>query len=136
MEVQELLKSHNYRLFTEIDNQQQEKIKGLLSGANLDNQNVYVKVYSAVVDTKDNENQTLWTTRIIFASFFFIDSENKLSDNFFVPVRPFRIRTTYESYEMNQLADKILKESNEIANNIIGENVDLENDILSNIGRA
>jgi ABC-type long-subunit fatty acid transport system fused permease/ATPase subunit len=111
----ERLKNKKYKNLKEFDEQQQEKLKGLLGGVNVDQQPIYVKVYSVLVDTKaDDNNETLWTTRIMFASFFIISDENEILDNFFVPVRPFRIRTTYENFELQKLTKTIFDEILEI----------------------
>lgn len=113
MEVPELLKQFKYRLLTEYDEPQKQKIEGLLTGVNL-NQPIYAKIYSKRVETRDQEtDELLWNTQIIFASFFFITGEEIL-DNFFVPVRAFRIRTSYEKYEAENLIREIFDDILEI----------------------
>lgn len=118
MEVPELLiklQNKKYKNLKEFTEEQRNKLKGLLGGINVDRQPIYAKVYSVVVDTKASDNdELLWSTRIMFASFFIISDENEILDNFFVPVRPFRIRTSYESFELQKLTKTIFDEILEI----------------------
>lgn len=118
MEVPELLiklQNKKYKNLKEFTEDQQSKFKGLLGDVNVDQQPIYAKVYSVLVDTKaDDNDELLWSTRIMFASFFVISNENEILDNFFVPVRPFRIRTTYENFELQKLTKTIFDEILEI----------------------
>ena len=112
LNVSKLLNTYKYRHIDDFNEQQREKICGLLSNVRINDIDIYVKVYSAFVETKDQDtDELLWDTRIMFASFIFIDKKTKeMVDNFFVPVRPFRIRTSYESYEMDKLIHNIFDE--------------------------
>lgn len=118
MEVPELLiklQNKKYKNLKEFTEDQQSKLRGLLGGVNIDQQPIYAKVYSVLVDTKDDDNdELLWSTRIMFASFFVVSNENEILDNFFVPVHPFRIRTTYENFELQKLTKTIFDEILEI----------------------
>lgn len=112
----EKLKNKKYKNLKEFTEEQRNKLKGLLGGINVDQQPIYAKVYSVVVDTKASDNdELLWSTRIMFVSFFIISDENEILDNFFVPVRPFRIRTTYENFELQKLTKTIFDEILEIS---------------------
>lgn len=118
MEVPELLiklQNKKYKNLKDFSEEQQNKLKILLGGVNVNQQPIYAKIYSKIVETKaDDNDETLWTTRITFASFFIINDENEILDNFFVPVRPFRIRTTYENFELQKLTKTIFDEILEI----------------------
>lgn len=134
--IKEIFSNYKYELLTDFPIEQQTKLKGLLAGADKYDNKIFAKIYSVLVDTKaDDNDELLWNTRIMFASFIITDNNYELLDNFFVPVRPFRIRTSYENGEMQQLISKIFDEVSEIAAKLdLPELEAIENN--TNIGKA
>ena len=116
---EEYLKEKGYKELEEFNEKQQGALRRILGTVNLVLTKPYIKIFQKVVTIAAEDNgETLWETHIAFASFVLFDTDNKHEemylDHFFLPLRPFHIRSVMEKNELQNLISTVWDDFNEI----------------------
>ena len=113
---EKFLRELKYKKIDEYDEKTNAQIKRFLGMVDLVLTVPYVKLFSRRITVSvEGTEEKLWETHIVFASVVLLDARDEKSqdmylDHFFVPFRPFRIRSIMEKNELEQLLAELWKD--------------------------